>query len=106
MCSKGFIRRVLPFFATFAVGLFIASFFVSVGAPQFRGRGWERHRRFEQLQIENEDLRNENLRLRNQLENQEWTPELPRLERKEWKSNGPEVPVEVPPMPVAPHVKR
>src|SRR5258706_15068168 len=107
MRSKGFIRRVLPFFATFAVGLFIASFFVSVGAPQFRGRGWERHRRFEQLQIENEELRNENLRVRNELENQNlMSSELPRVGRKELKGNGPELPVEVPPIPVAPHVKR
>lgn len=67
MCSKGLVKRILPFFATFAVGLFIASFFVSVGAPGFRfhGRGWERHQMFERLQIENEQLRNENLRLKN-----------------------------------------
>lgn len=68
MCSKGLAKRLLPFFATFAIGLFIASFFVSVGAPGFRfhGRGWERHQMFERLQIENEQLKNENLRLKNE----------------------------------------
>ena len=30
MGNKGFLKRMLPFFATFAIGLFIASFFVSI----------------------------------------------------------------------------
>ncbi len=36
MCCQGFAKRVLPFFLTFAVGLFIASFFVSIAAPNFQ----------------------------------------------------------------------
>ena len=107
--SKGFIRRMLPFFATFAVGLFIASFFVSIGPPRFRGRGWERHRRFEQMRIENEELRNENLRLRNELERHDWAPsEIPTVRSENWRNRGPEFPVEgppPPPRPVAPHTR-
>ncbi|MEO6050217.1 MAG: hypothetical protein ABIP78_02660 [Pyrinomonadaceae bacterium] len=71
MCSKGFIRRVLPFFATFAVGIFIASFFVNVGMSRFRGRGWERHQQNERLRMENDQLRIENQQLHDQLESVE-----------------------------------
>ena len=65
MCNKGFLKRMLPFFATFALGIFIASFFVSVG-PRF-GFGEKRMHRFQEmqrLQLENEELREENLRLK------------------------------------------
>lgn len=70
MCSKGLLKRVLPFFATFVIGVFIASFFVNVGGSRF-GFGELRMRRFEEMQrirIDNEELRNENLRLRNEVE--------------------------------------
>ena len=65
MCSKGFFRRIVPFFATFAIGMFVASFFVTIGAPRFNfGEGRRRHceerfRRDNQLRIENEQLRNQ-----------------------------------------------
>ena len=106
--SRGFIRRMLPFFATFAVGLFIASFFVSIGPPRFRGGGWERHRRFEQMRIENEELRNENMRLRNELESRDWAPsEIPTVKRENWKNRGPEFPViDAPLAPVPPPAPR
>lgn len=44
MLSKGLLKRLLPFFATFALGLLVASFFVSIAAPNltFR-RSWHRH---------------------------------------------------------------
>lgn len=109
MCSnvKGLFKRILPFFATFAVGLFIASFFVSVSGPRFegfRGRGWQRHKMFERIQTENEQLKNENLRLRNELENRhinmgEFYDGLPRRV-------GPEVPVEAPLPPPPPRIRR
>lgn len=71
MCCKGFIKRVFPFFLTFAVGLFIASFFVTIVAPsfQFRNRGWKRnHKQYDrQREAEIQQLRQENLRLKNQL---------------------------------------
>lgn len=100
MCSTGFVKRMLPFFATFAVGLFIASFFVSITGPNFRTRGWERHKQNERLRAENEQLRNENLRLKNQLDNQSMTlDEMPRISHQEFKGHGPELPVLDVPMP-------
>ena len=65
MGSKGWIKRVLPFFAAFAVGVFIASLF-GFGGPRFgrHGRGKLKHE-IERLRAENEELKNENLRLKN-----------------------------------------
>ena len=69
MNYKGFLKRLLPFAATFFVAVFITSFFVDLNRPRFnfgpRGRWHEMQR----LQYENEQLRNENLRLRNEVEN-------------------------------------
>src|SRR6185437_14688036 len=65
MGSKGWIKRVLPFFATFAVGIFIAGLF-GFGGPRFGRHGrWQMREEMNRLQTENEELRNENLRLRN-----------------------------------------
>ncbi len=69
MCCKGFTKRVLPFFLTFAVGLFIASFFVSIAAPnlQFPSRNSRKnHREYDQQrEIEIQQLRDEVFRLKN-----------------------------------------
>ena len=102
MCSKGFIRRMLPFFATFAVGIFIASFFVNVGMSRFRGRGWERHQQNERLLMENDQLRMENEQLHDQLESLDRSPH--RLNRMKTidLATGEEIEVAVPfdaPMP-------
>ncbi len=105
MGSKGFLMRMLPFVATFTLGIFIASFFVSIAVPRFGNRapGMKYHK-MKKLRIENERLRNENLRLRNELEsfNSSWptahhgqNPEL----------NG-EFYVQVPPVPLAPAAPR
>ena len=69
MCSKDFVKRVVPFFLTFAVGLFIASFFVSIAAPNFQfNRGWRKHRQYHRtIESENQRLRDENFRLKKQL---------------------------------------
>ena len=66
MCCKGFFKRVFPFFLTFAVGLFIASFFVSIAAPSFPfNRGRRNHRQYDQrIELENQQLREENARLK------------------------------------------
>lgn len=69
MCGKGFVRRFVPFFLTFAVGLFVASFFVSIALPklQFNG-GLNKHRRSHQMmEFESQRLKEENLRLKKQL---------------------------------------
>lgn len=81
MGSKGLIKRVLPFFATFAVGIFIASFFVSVGPNWGRHGRWHLKAEMERLQTENDELRNENLRLRNDsscAEMDDYMPAVPR----------------------------
>lgn len=71
MCCKGFLKRVLPFFLTFAVGLLIASFFVSITPNfKFQKRGWNnKHRQYHQrIESENMRLREENNLLKRQLE--------------------------------------
>jgi len=74
------VKRVAPFFLTFAVGLFIASFFVTVAAPnlQFR-RGFNRHQQYHRrIESENQQLREENNRLKNRLaeaEKRDWVLE-------------------------------
>lgn len=64
---KCLLKRIAPFFITLAVGLFVASFFVSIALPNFqinRGSRW-RHREYDrQLRIEVQQLREENLRLK------------------------------------------
>jgi hypothetical protein len=71
MNYKGVLKRLLPFAATFLVALFITSFFVDLHRPRFgewRASGWERHSKYERAIRENEELRNENLRLKNEIE--------------------------------------
>ncbi len=66
MCNKGFFKRIVPFFLTLSVGLFIASFFVTVAAPsfQFNNRA-RRHREYHRtMEFENQRLREENARLK------------------------------------------
>ena len=71
MRSTGWIKRLFPFVATFAVGVFIASFFVDIGASSDRCRRGKKRHEVQRLRAEIDELRNENLRLRNQLENDE-----------------------------------
>ena len=70
--SYGLIRRALPFFATFVVGIMIASFFVDINRPRARVQCGQKFREIHRLRMENEHLRNDNLRLRNQLEARDW----------------------------------
>jgi hypothetical protein len=101
MCCQGFLKRVLPFFLTFAVGLFIASFFVTIAAPtfQFQNRGWKRnHRQYDrQRELEIQRLREENMRLKNELSNNA----LENLDFHELRYAVPPPPP-MPPMPHAP----
>lgn len=66
--GKSLIRRALPFVATFAVAVFITSFFVDLNRPRFGGFRGKRHHEMKRLRIENHDLRQENERLKLQLE--------------------------------------
>ncbi|HXG83375.1 MAG TPA: hypothetical protein VNI84_05040 [Pyrinomonadaceae bacterium] len=96
MCNKGFFKRIVPFFLTFAVGLFIASFFVTVAAPsfQFNNRA-RRHREYHRtMEFENQRLREENFRLRRELSDKEDSSNL--------SSYGYGLEVPPPPMPPMP----
>lgn len=61
MLYTGLFKRIIPFVLTFAAGLFIASFFVSLAFPTFPARSERRwsgdcHGK-RQLQKENQELR-------------------------------------------------
>ena len=59
------LKRALPFFATFAVALFITSFFVDLNRPRFfRGHGKGRFHEIQQLRQERDELKYENMRLK------------------------------------------
>lgn len=68
---KGVLKRVLPFFLTFAGGLLVASFFVSVTAPSmpFGARTYRFNRCREAKRIQNDylELKRENERLQREL---------------------------------------
>ena len=87
------VKRIAPFFLTFAVGLFIAGLFITVAAPNFQfRRGYNQHREMDrQMQCENQRLREENQRLQNRLN---------QMEESDWVIN-PDLNVPPPP-PVAP----
>ncbi len=70
MFAFGLFKRFLPFLLTFAAGLFIASFFVSVAAPsfQFKRDGGKRRHDCKRVKVEIQDLREENIKLRDEIE--------------------------------------
>lgn len=79
MCFKGFLKKVVPFFLTFAVGLLIASLFVSVAAPSFsfKKKNWSKHREHHrQMKSENRELRLENSRLEQKIRELEQQKDL------------------------------
>src|SRR5215831_15592724 len=59
MCCRGAFKRLVPFFLTLAVGIFIASLFVDISPFGFKPRRMERWREMQQLRIENDQLRSE-----------------------------------------------
>ena len=64
-CSKGLLKRLVPFFAAFALSLLVASFFVTVAPPNIRFARGVRHRDYDRrMKCENQRLRAENFRLR------------------------------------------
>lgn len=94
--SKGLLKRFIPFFLTFVVGLVIASFFIPVAAPNLQfGRGKRQHR------AEDEQIRMENQRLR--LENYDLKMELKQAREASMDWNAGELPLmDVPPPPPPP----
>lgn len=65
MFSKKHFSRLLPFFATFLVGVFVASFFVTLGGGRSYNDRRARHLQHDQqMQLENDQLREENFRLK------------------------------------------
>lgn len=98
------VKRVVPFLLTFVAGLAIASIFVTVAAPSLSlsskrmNRG---HHRCKNLSSELENLRDENLRLRMQVE------ELRFRTGNDLSAPGPEFEVPAPPAPpIAPRAHR
>jgi hypothetical protein len=80
MCYTGLFKRFVPFALTFAAGLFIASFFVTI--PTFSGRSERRIQRFQeiqQLQLDKDVLRQKNADLEEKYANLE--AEVERLRR-------------------------
>jgi hypothetical protein len=68
MSSTAFFKRILPFIATFAVGIFIASFFVTISGPRFDRRGHgKRCDESRRLRMELDRMQTENDRLREQI---------------------------------------
>lgn len=86
------IKRVAPFVLTLTLGLFVASFFVTVAAPNFQfRRGFSKHREYHRrIESENQRLREENIRLKNR---------LAEMEKRDWVL---ERDLDVPPPPVMP----
>jgi hypothetical protein len=93
MSSKKFFLRLLPFFATFLVGIFIASFFVTIGRPGFGGRRARHFHEDQQMRVEMDRLRDENIRLTEQLN------EI-RMNRSGWDRTDSDIIEAVPPPPI------
>jgi hypothetical protein len=65
MCYTGLFKRFVPFVLTFVAGLFLASFFVSVGLPTSRWRSERRFNKFQEMQQLRRDC--DNLREKNRV---------------------------------------
>lgn len=106
MSSKGFFMRILPFAATFAVAIFITSFFINITGPAFRGHHRSVFYKMKRLKMENERLKNENLRLKNEMESKQWnSPHVSDAFDRDYDVT-PVVPQEAPPPPPAPRARR
>jgi hypothetical protein len=69
MCCLGIFKRVVPFLITFAAGLFIASFFITIAAPNFgNSRRQSKFRELRQVRMEVEELRRERCKLKEEIE--------------------------------------
>jgi len=102
MSALAILKRVAPFILTFAAGLFIASFFVTIAAPNFNGfkRNPSRHSQFKRLKIDIEERRRELAEIEAQIEARR--AELERIQT----SDVFERVYEIPAPPAPPMVKR
>jgi len=104
--SKGLIKRALPFIATFAVALFITSFFVDLNRPRFgRGRWQGGRQEMMRLRAENERLRAENELLRAENEMREAPMSMRHPGDVDLNFEVPPPPI-APVAPVAPHAHK
>lgn len=101
-CSKGIVKRFIPFLITLGVGLLIASFFVPILPNLSFGGGRQRHREWhQQMERDKQNLLDENYNLKLQLDEMRKN----QLDR-DWSVNsGPqrllhELPPEPPPPPI------
>jgi uncharacterized protein YlxW (UPF0749 family) len=76
MQLKGFLKRALPFFLTFSLGLLVASLFVTIAAPNFnfkkRNHRCREYKENYRLRMENQSLRQDNESLKRQLTDTEF----------------------------------
>jgi len=89
------VKRVAPFVLTLTIGLLVASFFVTVAAPnfQFKRGGFKRHRDYDrQRDARINELERENKCLKNRLSE---------VERRDWVLDRD---LDVPPPPPPPSV--
>ncbi len=94
------LKRIVPFLLTFAVGLFIASFFVSVTSPSLNlPRRSYKFREMQRLRQDNMDLRRANDELRRQLE------EVRRDQHSGFTFDTADLPPDAPPPPPPPRRK-
>jgi hypothetical protein len=97
MSALAILKRVAPFILTFAAGLFIASFFVTIAAPNFNGfkRNPSRHSQFKRMKGDIEQLRREKARIEREIE-------VLKSERERIQTSDAFTVYEVPPPPPAP----
>lgn len=99
MISKGLIKRFLPFAVALTLGLFVASFFVTVAAPRFnfnfkRNYSSRKYREVRDLEYKKQRLEEEVRRQQNRIAELEM--------RQRMDSDSDFDAVNPPPMPIAP----
>jgi hypothetical protein len=107
MILRGILKRVAPFFIALTLGLFVASFFVSLAFPSLPvNRGWKSHREYHhRMESEIQRLKAENCRLRKQAAERRTERRAKRHNRIEASGINDLVPPP-PPIPVAPKAAR
>jgi hypothetical protein len=106
MLFLGMLKRIVPFFLTFVIGLFIASFFINIATPSFSfpRRSYKFHE-MQRLRDENRELRRANDELRRQMEEARRNAELGSTIDSDFSNFGPPPPP--PPLrPVHPKLER